>query len=239
MVTYFTEKSIDQLWYRNTQKTKIMNLKIAIAEDNSFLAKAVIEKISFFEGLSYKFKANNGAELIGKLEVNHNIDVILMDIQMPEMDGIKATEIIKNKYPHIKIIMLTVFDDDENIFNAIKAGANGYLLKEINAENLNKCIQEVVNGGAPMSPSIALKTLNLLRNPNEIKTVEDKEKVALSKRETEILEHLSKGLNYNAIADNLIISSGTVRKHIENIYRKLQVHNKMEAVMKGKKHNLI
>ena len=239
MVTYFTEKSIDQLWRHNTQKRKTMNLKIAIAEDNSFLAKAVIEKISFFEGLSYKFKANNGAELIGKLEVNHNIDVILMDIQMPEMDGIKATEIIKNKYPHIKIIMLTVFDDDENIFNAIKAGANGYLLKEINAENLNKCIQEVVNGGAPMSPSIALKTLNLLRNPNEIKTVEDKEKVALSKRETEILEHLSKGLNYNAIADNLIISSGTVRKHIENIYRKLQVHNKMEAVMKGKKHNLI
>ena len=199
MVTYFTEKSITQLWRHNTLKTKTMNLKIAVAEDNSFLAKAVIEKLSFFEELNYKFKANNGAELIGKLEVNHNIDVILMDIQMPEMDGIKATEIIKNKYPHIKIIMLTVFDDDENIFNAIKAGANGYLLKEIDAENLHKCIQEVVNGGAPMSPSIALKTLNLLRNPNQIKTVEDKEKVALSSRETEILEHLSKGLNYNAI----------------------------------------
>jgi DNA-binding NarL/FixJ family response regulator len=216
-----------------------MNLKLAIAEDNSFLAKAVIEKLSFFDDLNYKFKANNGAELIGKLEVNHNLDVILMDIQMPEMDGIKATEIVKNKYPHIKVIMLTVFDDDENIFNAIKAGANGYLLKEINAENLHNSIIEVVNGGAPMSPSIALKTLNLLRNPNEIKKVEDKEKVTLSKRETEILEHLSKGLNYNAIADNLFISSGTVRKHIENIYRKLQVHNKMEAVMKGKKHNLI
>lgn len=216
-----------------------MNLKIAIAEDNSFLAKTVIEKLSFFDALNYKFKANNGAELIGKLEVNHNLDVILMDIQMPEMDGIKATEIVKTKYPHIKVIMLTVFDDDENIFNAIKAGANGYLLKEIDAENLHKSILEVVNGGAPMSPSIALKTLNLLRNPNELKTVEDKEKVTLSKRETEILEQLSKGLNYNAIADNLIISSGTVRKHIENIYRKLQVHNKIEAVMKGKKHNLI
>ena len=216
-----------------------MNLKIAIAEDNNFLAKAVIEKLSFFEDLNYKFKASNGAELIGKLEENHNLDVILMDIQMPEMDGIKATEIVKNKYPHIKVIMLTVFDDDENIFNAIKAGANGYLLKEIDPESLHKCILEVVDGGAPMSPSIALKTLNLLRNPIEIKDTEDKEKVELSKRETEILEHLSKGLNYNAIADNLIISSGTVRKHIENIYRKLQVHNKMEAVIKGRKHNLI
>lgn len=239
MVTFFAEQSTHLLWTNNNLNTKTMNLKIAIAEDNSFLAKAVIEKLSFFDALNYKFKANNGAELIGKLEVNHNLDVILMDIQMPEMDGIKATEIVKTKYPHIKVIMLTVFDDDENIFNAIKAGANGYLLKEIDAENLHKSILEVVNGGAPMSPSIALKTLNLLRNPNEIKTVEDKEKVALSKRETEILEQLSKGLNYNAIADNLIISSGTVRKHIENIYRKLQVHNKMEAVMKGKKHNLI
>ena len=134
-----------------------MSLKIAIAEDNSFLAKAVIEKLSFFNDLEFKFKGNNGAELIGKLEVNHNIDVILMDIQMPEMDGITATEIIKAKYPHIKIIMLTVFEDDENIFKAIKAGANGYLLKEIDAESLHKSILEVINGGSPITSSLALK----------------------------------------------------------------------------------
>lgn len=224
--------------YNNT-KVKNMNLKIAIAEDNSFLAKTVIEKLSFFNDLNYKFKGVNGAELIGKLEANHNIDVILMDIQMPEMDGITATEIIKNKYPHIKIIMLTVFDDDENIFNAIKAGANGYLLKEINAENLHKCILEVVNGGAPMTPSIALKTLNLLRNPTSFKNDSFIEKIKLTKRETDILEHLSKGLIYNEIAENLIISPSTVRKHIENIYKKLQVHNKLEAIQKAKKNNLI
>jgi DNA-binding NarL/FixJ family response regulator len=216
-----------------------MTLKIAIAEDNSFLAKSVIEKLSFFNDLDYKFKGNNGAELIGKLEVNHNIDVILMDIQMPEMDGITATEIVKSKYPHIKIIMLTVFDDDENIFNAIKAGANGYLLKEIDAENLHKCILEVVNGGAPMTPSIALKTLNLLRKPLIIENSSEAEKITLTNRETDILEQLSKGLNYNEIADNLIISPSTVRKHIENIYKKLQVHNKMEAVIMAQKHKLI
>ncbi|MBI9040388.1 response regulator transcription factor [Lutibacter sp.] len=216
-----------------------MTLKIAIAEDNSFLAKSVIEKLSFFNDLDYKFKGNNGAELIGKLEVNHNIDVILMDIQMPEMDGITATEIVKSKYPHIKIIMLTVFDDDENIFNAIKAGANGYLLKEIDAENLHKCILEVVSGGAPMTPSIALKTLNLLRNPFTIENSSEAEKLTLTNRETDILEQLSKGLNYNEIADNLIISPSTVRKHIENIYKKLQVHNKMEAVIMAQKHKLI
>jgi len=216
-----------------------MKLKIAIAEDNSFLAKAVIEKLSFFNDLDFKFKGNNGAELIGKLEVNHNIDVILMDIQMPEMDGITATEIVKTKYPHIKIIMLTVFDDDENLFNAIKAGANGYLLKEIDAENLHKCILEVMNGGAPMTPSIALKTLKLLRNPLSLNKNEELEQIKLTNRETDILEHLSKGLNYNEIADNLIISPSTVRKHIENIYKKLQVHNKMEAILMAQKHKLI
>lgn len=216
-----------------------MNLKIVLTEDNSFLAKAIIEKLSFFDDLIFKYRASNGAALVGKLEENHNIDVILMDIQMPEMDGIKATEIVKRKYPQIKVIMLTVHDDDEYIFRSIKAGANGYLLKEIDPENLHKCIHEVYNGGAPMSPSIALKTLNLLRNPNQFENKTDQEKVELTKRETEILEQLSKGLNYNEISENLFISSGTVRKHIENIYKKLQVHNKMEAVTKGRKHNLI
>lgn len=216
-----------------------MKLKIAIAEDNHFLAKAVIEKLSFFEDFVFKFKAMNGAEMIGKLEANHNIDVILMDIQMPEMGGIKATEIIKNKYPQIKIIMLTVFDDEENIFKAIQAGADGYLLKEINAENIHKSILEVVNDGAPMSPSIALKALKLLRNPITFTEDEAIEKVKLTKRETDVLLHLSKGLNYNEIAENLFVSSGTIRKHIENIYRKLQVHNKMEAVQKAKSQKLI
>jgi len=216
-----------------------MKLKIAIAEDNSFLAKAIIEKLSFFEEFNYKFKAVNGAELIGKLTVNHNIDIILMDIQMPEMDGIKATEIIKQKYPQIKIIMLTVFDDDENVFNSIKAGANGYLLKEIDAESLYKSIFEVINGGAAMTPSIALKALELLRNPLIFENKEKSEEVNLTKRETDVLVQLSKGLNYNEISENLFISSGTVRKHIENIYRKLQVHNKMEAVQKAKNKRLI
>ncbi|MEE9407312.1 MAG: response regulator transcription factor [Polaribacter sp.] len=217
-----------------------MNLKICIAEDNYFLVKAIKEKLSFFDDINIKFHANNGAELIGKLEENHNIDVILMDIQMPEMDGIKATELVKNKYPHIKIIMLTVLDDDDYIFNAIKAGANGYLLKEIDAEKLYKSIIEVSEGGAPMTPSIALKTLKLLRNPNLLNSKpEQTDEIKLSKRETEILTHLSKGLNYNNISDNLIISPSTVRKHIENIYKKLQVHSKLEAVLKAQRQNLI
>ena len=106
-----------------------------------FLVKTIKEKLSLFEDISFKFHAKNGAELIGRLEENHNVDVILMDIQMPVMDGIKATEIIKSKHPQIKIIVLTVVDDDDYVFQAIKAGANRYLLKEIDPENSYKSIQ--------------------------------------------------------------------------------------------------
>ncbi|MFK7782031.1 response regulator [Psychroserpens sp.] len=216
-----------------------MSIKIAIVDDNTFLINTVKEKLSFFEEFNIKFSAMNGSDLLSQIEDNHNLDLILMDIEMPVLNGIEATEIVKQKYPHIKIIMLTVFDNDENIFNAIKAGADGYLLKEINAKDLHDGIIDTLNGGAAMNPSIALKTLKLLRNPMCIENEKDKEIIKLTKRETEVLEHLSKGLNYVQIADNLILSTGTVRKHIENIYRKLQVHNKLEAVQKAKKNNLI
>jgi len=135
--------------------------------------------------------------------------------------------------------MLTVFDNDENIFNAIKAGADGYLLKEINAKDLHDGIIDTLNGGAAMNPSIALKTLKLLRNPIDLENQQEQEDIKLTKREIDVLEQLSKGLSYNLIAENLILSTGTIRKHIENIYRKLQVHNKLEAVQKAKNNNLI
>ena len=216
-----------------------MGIKIAIVDDNTFLINAVKEKLSFFEDLAFKFSALNGSDLLNQLEDNHNIDLILMDIEMPVLDGIETTEIVKQKYPHIKIIMLTVFDNDENIFNAIKAGADGYLLKEINPKDLHDGIVDTLNGGAAMNPSIALKTLKLLRNPISIENKKDQEDIQLTSREVDVLEQLSKGLNYIKIAENLILSTGTVRKHIENIYRKLQVHNKIEAVQKAKNNKLI
>lgn len=213
--------------------------KIVIVDDNIFLQKAIAEKLSFFENLNCRFTANNGIDLLEKLEANHNIDLILMDIEMPKMNGIEATNIIKTKYPHIKIIMLTIFDNDENIFKSIKAGADGYLLKEVSPNDLHQGIVETLNGGAIMTPSIALKTLKLFRNPIEFETKSNCEEIKLTTREIEVLEQLSKGLKYNNIADNLILSLGTVRKHVENIYTKLQVHNKLEAIQKAKNNNLI
>lgn len=214
-------------------------LKIAIADDNSFLIKAILEKLSFFEDIECKIKAIDGQDLLLKLEKNPKIDLILMDIEMPEINGIEATAIIKSKYPYIKIIMLTIFDNDENIFNAIKAGADGYFLKEVKHDELYTGILETLNGGAAMNPSIAMKTLRLLRNPSDFKNLKAKEEIKLSQREIEVLEQLSKGLSYTIIADNLILSPKTVRRHIENIYTKLQVHSKLEAIEKAKNNQLI
>ncbi len=216
-----------------------MNIKIAIVDDNTFLIHAIKEKLSFFEELKFKFSATNGSELLQQLEDNFHVDLILMDIEMPVLNGIESTQIIKQKYPHIKIVMLTAFDNDEHIFNAIQAGADGYLLKETNPQELYKGILETLNGGAAMNPSIALKTLKLLRNPTHIQNQKDQEEISLSKREIEVLENLSKGHSYTVIAEYLVLSPSTVRKHIENIYKKLQVHSKIEAVQKAKNHNII
>lgn len=213
-------------------------IKVALVDDNSFLLRSTQEKLSFFDDLSVRLTAYDGQEILNKLHQNHNIDIILMDIEMPGMNGIEATLQVKSKYPQIKILVLTVFDDDENIFNVIKAGADGYLLKEITPNELYQAIQETLNGGAAMHPSIAFKTLKLLRNPQTFENKCDLE-IKLSPREIEVLEQLSKGLSYTVIAENLFLSPSTVRKHIENIYTKLQVHNKLEAIEKARNNNLI
>ncbi len=214
-------------------------IKIAIVDDNTFLQKTIQDKLSFFADIEVRMKAIHGQDIVDKLEINHNLDLILMDIEMPKLNGIQATELIKNKFPQIKIIMLTVFDNDENIFRAIKAGADGYLLKEVNPEELHNAIIETLKGGAIMTPSIALKTLKLFRNPEAFQNIPNKEEFNLTSREIEVLEQLSKGLKYNAIAENLFLSVGTIRKHVENIYTKLQVHNKLEAIQKAKSNKLI
>ena len=213
-------------------------IKILIVEDNFFLQKALEEKLSNFSDIVIKDTAQNGEEAIAILEKNHVIDLILMDIEMPKMNGIKATEIIKSKYPQIKIVMITVFDTDDNVFNAIKAGADGYLLKETKAEKIYEAIGETLSGGAAMSPSIAMKTLKLLKNPIIFESTET-EHIELSMREIEILEQLSKGLKNKEIADNLFISFSTVKKHIENIYKKLQAHNRIELIQKAKQNGLL
>lgn len=212
-------------------------IKIIIAEDISKLALALKEKIEF--GVEFKVTdiSSNGKELIQRLEQNHAVDVVIMDINMPEMNGVEATKIVTNKWPHIKIIMSTVFDDEQNIFDAIMAGASGYMLKDEPPEKVHRSIYEALEGGAPMSVMVAKKALNLLRNSKLQQ--ESSEDYKLTKRELDVLEQIAKGLSYDQISNNLFISYGTTKKHVENIYAKMKVHNKIEAIEKARKSGLL
>src|SRR5690606_38959293 len=135
-------------------KIKSMKKSIAIIDDNNFLIKSVKEKLLFFDDIVISFSANDGLQCIEKLQTDKRPDLILMDIDMPQLNGIKAAAILKQKYPQIKIIMLTVFDNDENIFQAIQVGADGYLLKDIEPQELYNAITQTLEGGAVMTPSI-------------------------------------------------------------------------------------
>jgi DNA-binding NarL/FixJ family response regulator len=204
-----------------------MHVNIAIAEDNSFALRSILEKLKGYQDLRIRFSAFNGVDLIEKL-ASAVVDIVLMDIEMPVMNGIEATFRIRQQNPRIRVIALTTFDDDEKVFEMVKAGASGYLLKDENSTDIYKAITEIMKGGASMSPSIALKVMNLLRNPQP--SGREDGGFDLTKREIEVLEQLKNGLTYDSIADNLFISYGTVRKHIENIYRKLEVDNKVSAI---------
>lgn len=212
-------------------------IKVALAEDNVFLGQNMMEQLKSCASVQFKFWAQDGQSLLDQLTNDELVDLVIMDIEMPVMDGIEATQQLTQLYPHIKVVISTVFDDDENLFRAIKAGANGYLLKDEPFEKVLDSLKNVMEGGAPMSSSIAMKTLKLLRaQPSEI---EPAKQFNLTGRETEILEQICQGLSYNQIANNLIISPKTVRKHIENVYGKLNVHSKVEALNVAQKNRLI
>ncbi len=213
--------------------------KIAIAEDVPYILENLLEKLSFFDNFDCIVTASNGQELLEKLKLSEPVDLVLMDIEMPLMNGIETTKNVKQLYPSVRILMNTVFDNDESIFESIKAGADGYLLKDIAPDELHRSIVDTLNGGAVMTPSIALKTLKLLRTLDSPKTNENHENFNLSTREIEVIQELSTGQKYFVIADHLNISEGTVRKHIENIYAKLHVCNKVEAIAKAQKNKLI
>ncbi len=157
-------------------------------------------------------------------------DVVLMDINLPGIDGIECTRKIKELYPEILVMMCTVLEDSEKIFNALKAGANGYLLKRSAGQTLIQSIKELVSGGAPMSSAIARKVVNSFKE-TEIKPTNTVES-SLTKRENEILDLISKGYANKEIAAKLTVSLHTIRTHIYHIYEKLHVHNRVEALNK-------
>jgi DNA-binding NarL/FixJ family response regulator len=211
-------------------------IKVAIVDDIKNIRESIREKINLSPDIRVEKTYASAKVLIEDMENGFEPDIVLMDIEMPEMNGIIATEIITTKFRKTKVLMFTVFDDHTNIFNAVCVGAKGYLLKDEKPEKIHRAIFETMEGGSSLSPHIALKALELIKNiqSHDMKKQPRKSEI-LSEREMEILKWVSKGLNGNEIADKAGISYGTVRKHMENIYLKLGVHNKVEALNRAKK----
>jgi DNA-binding NarL/FixJ family response regulator len=161
-------------------------------------------------------------------------DVVLMDIEMPGVNGIEGVKKIKQKFPEVLVLMQTVFEDDDNLFESIKAGASGYLLKKSDPDRIISAIREVVNGGAPMSPNMALKVLKFFQSAPATNN-----QYALTEREKTILSALVDGLSYKMVADKENISFHTVNAHVRKIYEKLHVHSMAEAVSKALKEKLL
>lgn len=217
---------------KNTKMTYI-----AIVDDKKTIRTALQARFEETENYKVLFTAENGKDFLEKMMLARkgiSPDVVLMDIDMPVMTGIEAVSKAKDIYPQTKFLMLSIFDEDDKIFESIKAGANGYLLKDEPVEKINEAIRNLLDeGGAPMSPSIARKTLELLMNSKVTITTNNtisQSEYNLTDREKEILEHLVNGLEYKEISELTKTSPNTIRNHITNIYKKLHVTSKAQAI---------
>ena len=204
-------------------------IRVALFEDNYMLRDGYNQLISGMHGFVCVGAFDNAADVIFKI-TSCKPDVVLMDIDMPGINGIEATRAIKEHFPAINIVMQTVFEDEEKIFESIHSGANGYILKKSAPLKILEAITDAYNGGAPITPSIASKTLKLFRQTATVRPVDLSGQ--LNERQKEILECIVSGLSYKLIAEQLSISVETVKYHIKNIYSVLHVHSRTELMAK-------
>lgn len=212
-----------------------MNIRIALFDDNAIRRdgiKLLLDNSEGFECAGIFEDCNNLVENILSCEPH----VVLMDIDMPGINGIDAVKISKENFPDLPVMMQTVFDHDEKVFQSILAGATGYMLKKTPPAKLLESIRELYEGGAPMTPEIAIKVLSFFKTKEEKKISNEK---LLSEKEKEILSALVDGLSYKMVADKQKISYHTVNFHIRNIYKKLHVHSVSEAVAKAIRESIV
>lgn len=207
-------------------------IKVVIIEDNKYMRECWETFIDYDPGLCVLGSYGSCEEAFASSEFK-KAEVVIMDIGLPGMSGIEGVQLVRKQFPAMHIIMATVFDDDENVFNAIKAGAVGYLMKKVTPDEMVAAVKDAFSGGSPITPNIARKILKTLHAP----TIREEEQ--LSERELQILKELATGKSYAAIGKTIFLSVDGVRHHIRNIYQKLEVHSRTEAVSKGIARKLI
>lgn len=203
-------------------------IKVAIVEDNNTLRGSLSNLINNAEGMGCVVSLANLTNVVSEFSRSQP-EIVLMDIGLPNISGIEGVRTVKSNFPLIQIIMFTVFEDDDKIFEAVRAGAMGYLLKKTPPEEIIDAIRELHGGGAPMSASIARKVIQAFQKPHESSL----EEYQLTVREKEILFSLVDGLSYKKMAEKYSVSISTIRTHICNVYNKLHVHSKSQAVSKA------
>jgi len=211
------------------------DIRVIIFEDNRNLREGLFNLLESSGGFTCAGAYANCERVLENIDESHP-DVILMDIEMPVINGIEAVKMIREKYTDVKILMETIFEEDDKIFQSICNGAQGYILKNTAPAAILNAIREIYEGGAPMTPTIASKVIRLFKT--NLSHYKD-ESYNLSSREKEILKCLVEGMSYKMIADTCFISADTVNGHIKNIYKKLQVHSKGEAVAKAIKGKIV
>ena len=205
------------------------NIRIAIVEDDPEIRINLALLINTTEGLICQYTFEDAEEFLVNLD-RANPELVLMDIQLPGISGIEAIRQLKRKRPDIEALMLTVYQDDNLVFDSLCAGASGYLVKSTTPDRIVESIREVLRGGAPMSTQIARMVID---------SFQKKKESGLTDREQDVLGQLCKGKSYKNIGDALFISQDTVRSHIKSIYKKLEVNSKSEAVVKAFRERLV
>ncbi len=200
-------------------------IRVAIVEDNQVLAKSIEQLFEQTNDMRCVACISNLLNVVSVFQ-KAKPDIVLMDIGLPGISGIEGVRTLRNNFDNLQILMFTVFDDDEKIFEAIREGASGYLLKKTRPQEIIDAIREMSQGGSPMSPSVARRVIQYFQSGTPLK----EEDFQLTTREKEILFSLVDGLSYKKIADKYFLSVHTIRKHISNIYEKLHVHSKSQAV---------
>lgn len=203
-------------------------IRILIVDDQSLIREGLSMMLSLYDSVTIVGEAKNGHEAIETLE-NVDIDLILMDIRMPIMDGVEATRIIKDKYPKIKVLILTTFNEDKYIFEGLRNGADGYLLKDLSSEELVKAIETVYQGNMLLQPAIAKQVINSIhKKGDDINKVNKDIFNQLTKREYEVALLVGEGKSNKEISRELFITEGTVKNHITKILDKLEIRDRTQ-----------